>query len=131
LKVGFTGTQFGMTVYQACHVEQLLRQLNATRGIHGDCIGADKMFDQICHNLGIEVEIFPPSNPSKRAFCKADFLHPEDDYLARNRKIVDTSDVMIATPKSSEEELRSGTWATVRYARKTGKKLYVINPESG
>jgi hypothetical protein len=130
LKVGFTGTQIGMTTYQACYVEHLLKQLNATRGIHGDCIGADAMFDKICKNLSIEVEIYPPSNPKKRAFCDADVFNPEDDYLTRNRKIVDASDVIIATPKSSEEELRSGTWATIRYARKKGKKVYIINPEN-
>ena len=129
MRVGFTGTQLGMTVYQKTAVRQLLIDLKPEYGIHGDCIGADADFDKICKSLGIGVIIYPPLDPKKRAFCEAHMINPAEAYLDRNKKIVNLSDIMIATPKSKDEELRSGTWATVRYTRKMGKKLYIINPE--
>jgi len=40
------------------------------------------------------------------------------DELKRDRRQVAWSHILIAAPKTNEEMLRSGTWATVRYARK-------------
>jgi len=48
--------------------------------------------------------------------------------LERNRAIVDETDILLAAPLESEEQLRSGTWATVRYARKQHKTVLVIFP---
>jgi outer membrane protein insertion porin family len=48
--------------------------------------------------------------------------------LDRNRAIVDSCDVLIACPKGPEEQ-RSGTWATVRYARKQKKRIVIIWPD--
>jgi len=36
---------------------------------------------------------------------------------------------MIATPGEVDEQLRSGTWSTVRFARKQGKPVHVILPD--
>jgi hypothetical protein len=130
MKVGFTGTQLGMDAHQRLSVAQTLRNIKPTHGIHGDCIGADSDFHNICRDLGMSIEIYPPIKGTKRAWCKGDIIHEADDYLVRNKKIVDASDIMIATPKSSKEELRSGTWATIRYARKMGKKIYIVFPEN-
>jgi len=49
--------------------------------------------------------------------------------LARNRDIVNMSDILIAAPGEKAEVLRSGTWATIRYARKMSRKLLVIYPK--
>jgi predicted Rossmann fold nucleotide-binding protein DprA/Smf involved in DNA uptake len=52
-----------------------------------------------------------------------------DEYLKRNRAIVDGSEILVATPKEEDgEALRSGTWATVRYARKMGRVIYIVRP---
>ncbi len=40
-----------------------------------------------------------------------------------------TSSVLGACPRSAEEETRSGTWPTVRYARKQGKPVYLVLPD--
>jgi len=45
------------------------------------------------------------------------------DELARNRVIVSRVDVLIAAPLQDEEITRSGTWATIRYARAAGKPV--------
>lgn len=47
----------------------------------------------------------------------------EGGYMARNDRLVEHSDVLLAFPRSWREELRSGTWATVRRARKAGIEI--------
>jgi hypothetical protein len=41
---------------------------------------------------------------------------------------VHESTVIVAAPDTIEEELRSGTWATVRLARKAGKLKHLLAP---
>lgn len=48
-----------------------------------------------------------------------------DTYMARNDRIVAYSDVLLAWPLTAVEELRSGTWATIRRARKQGKEVRI------
>ena len=50
-------------------------------------------------------------------------------YLDRNHDIVDAADVLIAAPSGTTEKRRSGTWATVRYARKLGRTICVVLPD--
>ncbi len=97
---------------------------------HGDCIIADNVAHRIAKALSWRVEIHPPDNPTKRAFCKhADLIHPEKPYLERNRDIVDASEALIATPAENAELARSGTWSTVRYARKKAIPVYIVFPD--
>jgi hypothetical protein len=96
---------------------------------HGDCIGGDAAADEIARQYGIRRVIHPPENPSKRARCAGEVILPEKAYLDRNHDIVDVSDVLVACPKGMMEEQRSGTWATVRYARKLGRKVMILFPD--
>ena len=98
---------------------------------HGDCIGADEQFFVIVRTLKPDVEIFshPPRKEDKRARCKSDVVYQPMEYLDRNKAIVEDSDVMIACPKGMDEVLRSGTWATVRHARKIGVPRVIIYPD--
>jgi NAD(P)H-hydrate repair Nnr-like enzyme with NAD(P)H-hydrate dehydratase domain len=123
---GFTGTQQGMTDNQKETFAKLLERVDELH--HGDCIGADADAHRIAKDLKKSVHSYPPINQSKRAFCDADVINSEKEYLVRNHDIVDSSDFLIATPKGNKEELRSGTWATIRYARKVGKKVVIIWP---
>lgn len=130
--VGFTGTQVGMTRNQMDHLRAELKRLMADGKApfefhHGDCIGADAEAHEIALECGYEVVIHPPEYASKRAFCEgAASVKPPKPYLDRNHDIVNAAEVLIAAPKSLQEELRSGTWATVRYWKKTGKKGGVL-----
>jgi hypothetical protein len=132
MKVGFTGTQQGMTPEQLDWISNKLGYLRAPdlsdEAHHGDCIGADAQFHSIAKDFGFLIILHPPLNPEKRAFCFSDNIRPEKDYLERNRAIVDETDILLAAPLESEEQLRSGTWATVRYARKQHKTVLVIFP---
>jgi hypothetical protein len=78
--------------------------------------------------MGYYIVIHPPLYDNKRAFCIGDEICSKKDYLDRNRDIVDNCDLLIATPKETTEVLRSGTWSTVRYAKKIGKPIVIIEP---
>lgn len=120
MKVGFTGTQIGMSEKQKVQFVQDLELLNPTEFHHGDCIGADAEAHDIIRAFFPECRIVshPPLKTNKRAYRKADEYRDAKEYLDRNKDIVNETDVLFAAPKSEEEELRSGTWSTIRYSRK-------------
>lgn len=128
MKTGFTGTQEGMTIYQSRALWIFLRNADPDEFHHGDCIGADETAHYIAKSLGIYVVGHPPANPKKRAFTDCDEWREPKPYLERNHDIVDESDEIVACPKSRDEELRSGTWSTVRYAIRKGKLEGLIYP---
>lgn len=128
MKVGFTGTQRGMTKKQKVELEHLLADLNPDEFHHGDCIGADEQAHIIAGIMGFNIIIHPPEDGKKRAFMSSPFMHPKLPYLVRNKNIVLSTQVLIAAPKSKEEELRSGTWSTVRLARKMNRTVYILEP---
>lgn len=126
--VGFTGTQRGMTGAQRREVAHLLRLLGAKVVHHGDCVGADADFHAIARAAKCAIIGHPPSNRIKRAFCEFDETRQARGYLERNARIVAAADFVIATPGEMEEQLRSGTWSTIRTTRKAGKPLSIVYP---
>jgi hypothetical protein len=131
ISVGFTGTQMGMTQEQKKTLELYLKRTLETDVDyhHGDCVGADEQFHKILEDLNVtKIIIHPPINEKKRAFCKSNFVRKQKEYLDRNKDIVDESDILIATPKEFDEQLRSGTWSTVRYADRKKKQAFIIYP---
>ena len=128
MKIGFTGTQKGMTDYQKNSLRAALLCLEAIEFHHGDCIGSDAEASEIARSLGYTIICHPPNNESKRAFVKHNLMLPAKDYLARNHDIVDNTDILYACP-DGPEKLRSGTWSTIRYALKCEKKVVILLPE--
>lgn len=126
--VGFTGTQRGMSDLQKIELRGLLIEEGATELHHGDCVGADAEADAIARELRVAVVIHPPSDTKKRAFCaqKDDVVWEPLPYLERNRDIVESCNLLVAAPLGSRELLRSGTWATVRYARSAGREVVIL-----
>lgn len=129
MRVGFTGTQEGMTAWQKQFVYDEVMMLNPDEAHHGCCIGADYEFHTLLDQSYVPtVHGHPPINTSKMAECDCDVMHDPKEYLARNKDIVEAGDWLIAAPKGPEE-LRSGTWSTVRYARKLGKPVTIVWPD--
>ena len=137
-KIGFAGTQHGMTFRQYESFAKLMDILSclATEYHHGDCKGSDDEFHHWVllydNRPNIKIVIHPPENSYKRAFCTFSGnleVRPEKPYLERNHDIVDETDLMIATPREYAETIRSGTWATIRYCRKQKKTIYIIYPD--
>ena len=88
---------------------------------HGDCKGWDTQAHCIAESLKVKTIIHPPVDDRFRVFCKGDVILPEKPYLDRNKDIVNAVDFLIAAP-DGPEKTRSGTWSTVRYAKKVGVK---------
>ena len=131
--IGFTGTQKGATRTQLTTLASFLSgpaELGARALHHGDCIGADSQAHLLALDGDIPVVLHPASTSLKRAWSKgATKIWPAKPPLDRNRDIVDATDVLIACPFQNHEILRSGTWATVRYARKQGKQVIIVWPD--
>ena len=127
LVVGFTGTRRGMTANQLVAVAELLDKLAPTTVHHGDAVGADAEFDYMAKCRKIRRIAHPSNKKSQRSGCDCEVVHDEKAPLARNRDIVDHCQHLIAAPGSMTVRMRSGTWATVRYA--TGKtEVTVVYP---
>ena len=126
--IGFTGTRKGMSKHQEVVVKLFFALLHPTSAVHGDCIGADSEFHNIALDLQVPIYIFP-SNLATRAHCSGyAMIYPPQPALTRNKSIVNMSNLMLACPHTEQEVLRSGTWATIRYARKVNKEYYIIYP---
>lgn len=128
MNVGFTGTQIGMSQHQKEQFVVLLMDLQPTEFHHGDCIGADDDAHAIVKEFfpDVKIHIHPPSNTQKQAFNSGDIHNVPKPYLDRNKDIVSETHVLIGVPKEDEEQLRSGTWSTIRYAKKLKREVYIL-----
>ena len=124
---GFTGTRIGMNVNQKMTFLKKLKLHNITELHHGDCVSADAQAHDLAEGLGIKIVTHPPSDDRLRAFKWSNEAYPPKPYIERNHDIVNACDILFVAPKSNEEELRSGTWATFRYAAKKGKDVIILS----
>ena len=125
--IGFTGTRKGMTARQKEELRNLL--LPSDQFHHGDCLGADTEAHAIAREIGCSSIVIHPSDlVDQRAFCNGDIVRRVKAPLTRNRIIVYNATFLIAAPATSHEVLRSGTWATIRYARDAGKHMRILEP---
>jgi len=126
MKVGFTGSRYGPTAYQAWKFLKVISELEIDEFHHGDCMGADcyahitiRRQYQSC-----KIVIHLLANDKLNAFCQADEYHePRQDLTERDRAIVDETDLLIAM---LGQETESCTWSNVRYAREQDKPVIVI-----
>lgn len=131
MKLGFTGTQSGMTDEQHREMCMRIQRDDPTEFHHGCCIGADSEAFEIVQSWAKQAKTVahPPTNRNKvsvNSIVFSDEKRPDKPYMDRNQGIVDESDHLYATPKTDEEKLRSGTWATVRRARKKGIPITIF-----
>lgn len=132
--IGFTGTQLGCVGPQRLALEATLSDWrpHVLHAVHGCCVGADAEFDDILVRLGVPRVLRPSDIEHKSVACERVGVvvarYAPAEPLARNRRIVDDCNILIACPRGPEE-VRSGTWSTVRYARKRGRLHLVIWPD--
>jgi hypothetical protein len=132
--IGFTGNRYGLTQEQKTQIIQVFELYDDIIVSHGDCVGSDTDF----HNLSIEykqsnptkkflIHIYPPTDNKLRSYCVGDLIFDPKPYLQRNKNIVTNSDILIGCPiDKTKEQIRSGTWSTIRFARKLNKQIYLL-----
>lgn len=140
--VGFTGTRNGMTMVQMDNLTGILLA-QKKRDVdnwfhHGDCIGSDEQAHKIAKDLGYKVHLHPPSDDKQQAFCQEyDAITEPKSYRARNRDIIRTCGVLVATPAEDQVMVSSGmfnfrgsgTWMTVHMAQELDKPRIICYPD--
>lgn len=140
MRVSFTGTRNGMTAAQNATVRALLSSWKPAEAHHGDCVGADDEFANLCAELGVPWIVAHPGESAKggennlRAFNKfSNEVMSVRTHFARNRELVrvlrDPGDILLATPFQSERQTQGGTWYTVDYGVKQAKRVVVVWPD--
>lgn len=132
--IGFTGNRNGISESQKEGIISILNNYNHIVALHGDCVGSDTDFHNLCvanraknPNKVLKIHIYPPSYSGLRSFLKGDVVKAEKPFLKRNLDIIQDCSILIACPKDkNQEELRSGTWSTIRQARKQNKQIYIL-----
>lgn len=133
--VGFTGTRTGMREPQWDRLTHIIPDLGMTEVHHGCCLGADTHFAELIHTWfdSYMRQVGHPSEfermTSKKAMTLCSEVLPARPALDRNRDIVDACNLLLACPADMEEQQRSGTWATIRYGRKVGRRIIIVFPD--
>ena len=127
--LGVTGTRFGCTSEQLASVKKMLLDLSPNVIHHGDCVGVDEEIDKLARTFDITRVIHPPEDPSLRAWCFGAETREVEPYLIRNQNIVGETELLLCVPSTVTEEVRSGTWFTVRYARTLNRPIMFVFPD--
>ncbi len=96
---------------------------------HGDCIGADTQAHTAALEYALNLHLHPSTAATRAHNTGAHLMSIPLPPTDRDRLMVDDCEALIATPRLMVEELRSGTWATVRYARKQRKPVHIVWPD--
>jgi hypothetical protein len=129
---GFTGSREELTIAQQAVVSDVLATLNPEEDIVvvGGCVGLDAFVGRAAKRMGLGVVVIIPGikvlvDPDWRQYADSYVLMPDgSSYRARNARLVGMSDVVHGFPRYGERDgraTRSGTWQTIRMARKGGK----------
>lgn len=132
--VGITGTRHGCTPAQYRSFSRFLAMLVPSGLYHGDCAGVDSEATDIAAELTPRPHIVafpgPDSAWSGRSANNDEVMAPES-HFARNRRIVDTCDLLVAVPFSTERADCGGTEYTIAYAMKRRQHTYLVLLDGG
>lgn len=129
-----------MTTEQRSVVNRLLWEWLPDEVHHGDCVGADAEFAEMCAALVPRPRIVAHPGESAKGgenHLRANSPHNDDvlptkTHFARNRDMVDLlvadSDALVGTPADEEWQPHGGTWYTLDYAIKQGVKVINVSP---
>ena len=129
MKIGITGTRSGCNELQFREVKNFLSNFpKGTEFHHGDCVGVDVEVAQIAKDLGFYIVCHPPEKDDLRGFFPYDETRKPLSYFARNRNIVDETDILMVVPVQNEWQPNGGTWYTYDYADKKKKSIGMFWP---
>jgi len=125
-RVGFTGTRNGMTEIQHDAIRACLAFafIPGAEFHHGGCEGADEEAAYSAVSLGYRVIAHP--GPYGTVSKYSDVVMPRKPFMDRNQDIVSIATELYAAPVEIAGQLRSGTWETIRRARRRGVFTYIV-----
>lgn len=136
MRVGFTGIREDLPFDQGQELWRLIQSIGQAGPTdephelhHGVCVGADKQAHEYAKAEGWRIVGHPPIIETWMAasiWNELDEIREAKQYLIRNADIVDETDILIACPRNQLQEWRSGTWATIRYARTLKRPIVKI-----
>ena len=144
--VSFTGTRKGLSPVQRDQFRLLVAgiglNLRACEWHVGGADGADVQATDIMLQAGatperMHIHPCPGVTLDKLAAVfgrdVAERFHWHEVFppLVRNRHMAEVCWLLVAAPETDVEQLRSGTWATVRYARKASKPVVMLSRGNG
>lgn len=134
MKLGITAARCGTVVAQLDTLECTIRNYREVMNEfhHGCCIGGDEEGVVAAYNEKYHIVGYPPlirKYVSTIAESLSHVLLDPEEYLQRNKNIVDAVDLLIVAPDSFEPRARSGTWSTYRYAQRTEVPRLIIWPD--
>jgi hypothetical protein len=132
MRVGITGTRDGMTKEQKQSFCILVAWLEISQWHHGDCLGVDDQTTSIIAETypNVHIVCHPPVDEALRAFNPHYYAMKEaKTHFARNRDIVDSTELLIVVPKDTTWQKYGGTWYTYDYAKKRKKRAIIIWPK--
>lgn len=131
----FTGTRRGMTGKQGERFAALLLENRGRIKVfaHGCCVGSDIEAHHIVRGLlgrSVYIAVFPSTAKTRAPIPEdADTVFEPDEPLRRNGNIIALGrDRLVATPATSVEVIRSGTWHAIRLAKKNGVPCTILFP---
>lgn len=124
MRLGITGPAYPPE-WAKRYIHQTLLTLPAgTIVVTGGCIGVDALAARYAKGIGYEVHTVLPQNKSRvdpewRDYCDT-WEEVRGDYRARNTRLVAVIDRLWAYPlhASDGRDIGSGTWMTIRIARR-------------
>jgi len=137
-KVGITGTRYGMNSAQEIGLAQefmsLILEIDEFDELevhHGCCQGVDAQVHDMARKWKFRIVGHPPIEEFNMATYLTDYAEMREpkDYLDRNQDIVNEVSRLLAFPKGMKEERRSGTWSTIRRARKAKLDHVIFWPD--
>lgn len=134
--MGFTGTRENPTPAQLRWMwkQMEIASCGPSKLRHGCCVGSDYAMHLAAVRHRVRIICHPPDCEDylERACLlgpMVELIEEPQPYLVRNHDIVNGSDELLATPKEHFEVLRSGTWATIRYARQRKIPIQICYPD--
>jgi hypothetical protein len=94
--------------------------------VHGEARNADSIANDMAKAKGYYIYGRPANISDHR--CDVDDRAEPRRPLDRDWDIAEDANTLVAMPANEKEEVRSGTWATVRYARKLNAPIVIIKP---
>lgn len=134
ISIGFTGTRRGMTGFQRdmvkWHLNNWWTYYDEIILHHGNCVGSDRELVLLAKDLvGFRIIGHPMVGGNWQASTSNnDETLDARPPLIRNKAIVVSSQILLATPREHHEVLRSGTWTTIRYAWARPIPVIIIPP---